>query len=88
MMRLDELDASRGGGQGGILSRYRWAELDTDRLYAEPADAELQDLAGDGVVRAVYDRLKTESESHDPQIQQLARQSLLLLFRFTHEVRR
>jgi DNA repair exonuclease SbcCD nuclease subunit len=88
LLRLDELDGTLSGGQGGILSRYRWAELDAERLYAEPSDTELQDLAGDGVVRAVYDRLKTESESHDPQIQQLARQSLLLLYRFTHEVRR
>ena len=88
MMRLDELDATLAGGQGGILSRYRWAELDTGRLYAEPSDAELQALAGDGVVRAVCDRLKVESASPETETKELSRQALLLLYRFVQEVRR
>jgi DNA repair exonuclease SbcCD nuclease subunit len=88
LMRLDELDATLAGGQGGILSRYCWADLDATGLYAEPSEAELQDLAGDGVVRAVYERLKTESASSDPKVQAIGRQSLLLLYRFTQEVLR
>jgi DNA repair exonuclease SbcCD nuclease subunit len=88
LMRLDELDATLAGGQGGILSRYRWAELDAERLHAEPTDGEIQDLAGSGIVRAVYERLKSEAGSADPQVQSLARQSLLILYRFAKEVRR
>jgi DNA repair exonuclease SbcCD nuclease subunit len=80
MLRLDELDAERAGGQGGVLSRYLWAELDADRLVAEPTDAELQHLAGNGVVRAVYDRLRAETQSPDPAVRQVAWQSLLLLY--------
>jgi DNA repair exonuclease SbcCD nuclease subunit len=80
MLRLDELDAERAGSQGGVLSRYLWAELDADRLIAEPTDAELQGLAGNGVVRSVYERLKAETQFPDPQIRQLAWQSLLLLY--------
>lgn len=88
MLRLDELDQTLSGGQGGILSRFHWAELDYSRLYAEPTDTELQDLAGDGVIRSVYERLKGEAESADPKVQEPARQSLLLLYRFAQEVRR
>ena len=61
------------------MSRYLWAELDADRLVAEPTDAELQHLAGNGVVRAVYDRLRAETQSSDPTVRQVAWQSLLLL---------
>jgi DNA repair exonuclease SbcCD nuclease subunit len=87
LLRLDELDGRLAGGQGGILSRYTWAELDTERLHAEPADLELQDRSGNGVVRAVYERLKTESQSSDANSQQRARQALLLLYRFTKEAK-
>jgi hypothetical protein len=80
MLRLDELDAERAGGQGGVLSRYLWAELDADKLLAEPTDAELQQFAGNGVVRSVYERLKAETQSPDPAVRQLAWQSLLLLY--------
>ena len=88
MLRLDELDAKPFGGQGGVLSRYRWAELDTRRLYAEPSDAELQDLAGAGVVRAVCDRLKAEAADPDVPMREIARQSLLLLYRYAKEAQR
>ena len=88
MIRLDELDQTLAGSQGGILSRYRWAELDAANLYAEPTDAELQDLAGTGVVRAVYDRLKAEVAGGAPDTQELARQALLVLYRYAKEVRR
>lgn len=86
LARLDELDLTRSGGEGGVLSRYFWAELDTDQLLAEPTEGELQNLAGNGVVRLVYDRLRDESQRGDPQSQELARQALLLLYRFAQEV--
>ncbi len=82
MMRLDELDAERAGNQGGVLNRYLWAELDADRLSAEPTDAELQGLVGNGVVRKVYERLQAETQLPDPQMRQIAWQSLLLLYGF------
>lgn len=88
MLRLDTLDATRSGHQGGILSHYRWFELDTSRLYAEPTDDELHELAGEGVVRAVYDRLKAEANSPDLAVRDLAQQSLLLLYRFAKEAQR
>jgi DNA repair exonuclease SbcCD nuclease subunit len=88
MVRLDELDQTLAGSQGGVLGRFRWAELDAANLHAEPTDAELEDLAGNGVVRAVYDRLKAETHSPDPELQSLARQSLLVLYRYAKEVRR
>ena len=45
-------------------------------------------MAGDGVVRAVYERLKTELASPDPAAQEVAAQSLSILYRFAQEVRR
>jgi hypothetical protein len=85
---LDELDQTRSGGQGGILSRFFWAELDDSSLLAEPSDAELQAIAGDGVIRAVHDRLQTDAKDADPLVRLLARQSLHLLYRFAQEVQR
>lgn len=80
MLRLDELDAGRAGNQGGVLSRYLWAELDADQLKAQPSDAELQGLVGTGVVRGVYERLKAETQAPDAQVRELAWQSLLVLY--------
>lgn len=85
-MRLDELDQTLSGGQGGVLAQYRWFDLDASRLHAEPSDTELRDFAGDGIVRLVYDRLKTETENADARTCEIAKQSLLLLYRFAHEV--
>lgn len=86
--RLDELDQTRAGAQGGVLSRFFWAELNDKDLVTEPSDEELQTIAGDGVIRAVYDRLKSETQSPDPKAQQVARQALLLLCRFAQEAGR
>ena len=88
LARLDELDATLAGGQGGVLSRYHWADLDIKQLHAQPTDAELQELAGNGIVRAVYDRLRAESAHSDPAVHATSRESLLLLYRFAQEVRR
>ncbi len=85
-LRLDELDQSLSGGQGGVLTQFRWFDLDANRLHAAPSETELRDLAGDGVVRHVYDRLKIEAESADVRTAEVARESLLLLYRFAHEV--
>jgi hypothetical protein len=70
------------------LSRFFWAELDDSSLLAEPSDAELQAIAGDGVIRAVHDRLQTDAKDADPLVRLLARQSLHLLYRFAQEVQR
>jgi DNA repair exonuclease SbcCD nuclease subunit len=83
-LRLDELVA---GDHGGISSRYLWFDLDAQGLHAEPSDAELQELTSNGVARAVYDALKAETAAADPAAQELARQSLLLLYRYAQEVR-
>jgi DNA repair exonuclease SbcCD nuclease subunit len=80
MLRLDELDAERAGNQGGVLSRYLWADLDDEHLVAEPGDAELQGLVGNGVVRSVYERLRAETQLPNPADRERARQALLLLY--------
>ncbi|MBM3997764.1 MAG: DNA repair exonuclease [Planctomycetes bacterium] len=85
MLRLETLDAR---GHGGILSHYVWFQLDTTELYAEPTEEELQRLAGDGVIRGIYNRLKRETDSDDAAIRERARQSLLLLYRYAKEARR
>lgn len=87
-LRLDELDQTLSGGQGGVLTQYRWFDLDVSRLLSEPSEDELRNLAGDGIVRQVHDRLKAETASADVRLAEVARQSLLLLYRFTHEVQR
>jgi DNA repair exonuclease SbcCD nuclease subunit len=86
--RLAELDASRvPGEQGGIKCRYAWFDLDDRQLRAEPDDAELKALAGSGVARAVCDALQAEATGADPVARDVARQSLLLLYRYAQEVR-
>ena len=85
--QLDELGGGVGGA-GGVLTRFLWHDLDRDQLLTSPTDDELQELAGDGVVRAVFERLKDEETSTEPATQQLAREALVLLYRFAREVRR
>jgi hypothetical protein len=61
--------------------------LDAEHLHVEPDADELKDLVGDGILRHVFDRLRTESQTGDEPTRNRAGHSLRLLYQFAQEVR-
>jgi DNA repair exonuclease SbcCD nuclease subunit len=78
MLRLQHLRA--------VLDRYLFAELDQAGLCLQPAEAEIGEVAGDGVLRRVLERLQTEASTAEPEQRRLAERALLLLYQIAHEV--
>lgn len=71
-----------------ILSgRYLFHQLDLERLLLEPTDDEIQVLAGQGVLRRVYEDLAAqivEGEAEDTDLKVL-RRAMVLLYRIARE---
>jgi DNA repair exonuclease SbcCD nuclease subunit len=86
--QLDELCGSEGGPEGGVLSRYLWAEVDRSGLVTEPKEEELSQLVGNGILRHVFDRLTAEANAADASRRAVAAHALLVLYRLAHEVKR
>jgi DNA repair exonuclease SbcCD nuclease subunit len=79
LMRLQHLRA--------VLDRYLFAELDESGLHLRPAEAEIGEVAGDGVLRRVLERLQTEATAAEPEQRRLAERAILLLYQIAHEAR-
>jgi DNA repair exonuclease SbcCD nuclease subunit len=69
-----------------VLDRYLFAELDQCGLHVQPAEAEIREVAGDGVLRRVLERLQTEASAVEPEQRRLAERAILLLYQIAHEV--
>jgi DNA repair exonuclease SbcCD nuclease subunit len=78
MLRLQQLRS--------VLDRYLFAELDQSGLRLRPAEAEIGEVAGDGVLRRVLERLQSEASTADPEQRRLAERAILLLYQIAHEV--
>jgi DNA repair exonuclease SbcCD nuclease subunit len=88
MSRLDALDASLAGGEGGgVLQRYCWADMNIDGLHTAPDDEDLRQAVGTGVLRTVYDRLCQEEMSSENGTREKAERALTVLYRLAREVR-
>jgi hypothetical protein len=82
-LRLDELEGSPG--TGGILSRYFWSNLHKDQLLLEPTTEQTREIVGEGVLRRVFDCLNQELASEAPEEAELAKESLITLYRLAQE---
>jgi DNA repair exonuclease SbcCD nuclease subunit len=78
MLRLNELR--------DVLDRYLFAELDESRLRLQPSAAEVRDVAGEGVLRRVLERLQGEAAADEPQLRRVAQRAILILYQLAHEV--
>jgi DNA repair exonuclease SbcCD nuclease subunit len=78
MLRLDQLRA--------VLNRYLFGEMDESGLRLHPAEAEIREVAGEGVLRRVLEQLQRETTAAEPDTRRLAERALLLLYQLGHEV--
>jgi DNA repair exonuclease SbcCD nuclease subunit len=78
MLRLEQLRK--------VVDRYLFAELDESGLRLQPAEAEIREMAGEGVLRRVLEKLQGEAGAADPAVRRLAERAILLLYQIAHEV--
>jgi DNA repair exonuclease SbcCD nuclease subunit len=78
MLRLEQLRE--------VLDRYLWGELDTSDLHLSPTAEEIQEIAGQGVLRRVLEKLQHEAASEETETRQVAEQAILLLYQVAKEV--
>ena len=80
MLRLGEV-------QSVVEGRHLLGEVDHESLHTEPAAQEIEEVAGEGILRRVVDQLRIQTEDQDPKRRRLAERSLLLLYEIVQEVR-
>ena len=68
-----------------VLDRYLVGELDSTDLHVLPSDDEVREIAGQGVLRRVLDRLRAEASHGDPANACVAERSILLLYQLARE---
>lgn len=78
MLRLEQLRA--------VMDRYLFGELDESRLRLQPAEAEIREVAGEGVLRRVLEELQRETGAAEVETRRLAERAILLLYQLAHEV--
>jgi DNA repair exonuclease SbcCD nuclease subunit len=78
MQRLDELREI-------LLGRFAFGDLDASSLRLQPTLEEVSQLANDGIVRRVVERLM-QLQQADPAQAPLAEKSLLVLYQIVREV--
>lgn len=79
MLRLEELREI-------LTSRYLFGELDDTGLHVQPTEAEVRDVAGQGILRRILDQLQVESASADVAVPAVAARAILLLYQIAKEV--
>ncbi len=80
MLRLDELKE--------ILShRYLLGELDQTGLHVEPTEEEMREVAGQGVLQRILEKLQGEAAAGEPASQEVAERAILLLYQIAKEVK-
>jgi DNA repair exonuclease SbcCD nuclease subunit len=80
MLRLDDLRE--------ILSnRYLFGTLDDSGLHVQPTEEEMREVAGQGVLHGVLERLRTEAAGPDAAARRVAERAILLLYQIAKEAR-
>jgi hypothetical protein len=78
MLRLQQLRA--------VTDRYLFAEIDDGALHLQPAEAEIREVAGEGVLQRVLEHLQQEAAGAEPAVRRVSERALLLLYQIAHEV--
>ncbi|MFL5240497.1 MAG: exonuclease SbcCD subunit D [Gemmataceae bacterium] len=71
-LRLEELRE--------VLKRYQLGALDETNLHVRPTPDELSEIAGQGVLSRVLERLQQEANFDEPGVRQVAERAILLLY--------
>jgi DNA repair exonuclease SbcCD nuclease subunit len=71
-LRLEELRE--------VLKRYQLGQLDDGELHIKPTEEEMLEIAGQGVLSRVLDRLQQEVLSPELPMRQIAERGILLLY--------
>jgi DNA repair exonuclease SbcCD nuclease subunit len=78
MQKLEDLKEILSG-------RYLWGELDQTGLLVEPTEEQIEELAGQGILRRVLGKLQGETRQGDPQACRVAERALSLLYQIARE---
>jgi len=78
-MRLEELRE--------VLKRYQLGALDETNLHLKPTEEEMREIAGQGVLSRVLERLQNEGASSEPAVRQVAERATLLLYQIARGVK-
>ncbi len=73
---LEDLEALRQL----LKDRYFFGELDDSELHVRPTEEEIREVAGQGILRRVLDKLQVEAADPEPANRRLAERSVLLLY--------
>jgi DNA repair exonuclease SbcCD nuclease subunit len=73
MLRLGEL-------RQVVEGRYLLGELDPQALHLEPTEAELEEVAGQGILRRVVEKLRDQTRLEEAAQRLLAERAVLLLY--------
>jgi hypothetical protein len=63
-----------------VLKRYQLGQLDDGELHIKPTEEEMLEIAGQGVLSRVLDRLQQEVLSPELPMRQIAERGILLLY--------
>ncbi len=77
MLRLSQLRE--------VMDRYLFAEIDKSGLHLQPTEEEIREVAGQGVLRSVLDKLRAEAEAQDGTPREVAQRAFLLLYQVAQE---
>jgi DNA repair exonuclease SbcCD nuclease subunit len=80
MLRLGELTQV-------VEGRYLLGELDHQALHLEPTEAEVEEVAGHGILRRVVEKLREETQGVDAANRLLAERAILLLYEIAKGVK-
>jgi DNA repair exonuclease SbcCD nuclease subunit len=80
MLRLGELREILEG-------RLLHGELDDAGLHLQPTEEQMREVAGQGVLGKILERLRTEADSADPRTAQVAERGMLLLYQIAREAK-
>jgi DNA repair exonuclease SbcCD nuclease subunit len=80
MLRLGELIRV-------VEGRYLLGELDHQALHMEPTEAEVEEVAGQGILRRVVEKLREETRVEDPARRLVAERAILLLYEIAKGVK-
>jgi DNA repair exonuclease SbcCD nuclease subunit len=80
MLRLDDL-------RDILANRYLYGGLDDTGLHVQPTPDEMREVAGQGVLRGVLERLQAEAAGTEPEARRVAERAILLLYQIAKEAR-
>ena len=80
MLRLDEL-------RDILEGRYLLGELDLSDLHVRPTEDQVREVAGEGVLRKMLEKLQEEAAGTEAEKSRVAERAILLMYQLAHDVK-